>query len=500
MKIVKTLLFLFGIFALLANGQASAQIDRIYSINQIPNIPFDVDWSFESNQEGETTPLDHRALTVGDQCDVNNDGYEDLIVGKRDYNVGQYTDNGIAWLFLGSASGLPVSPSLTINPPYSNTYGFFGTQAKCAGDVNGDGFDDLIIAMDNYEISFSDEGAVYVYHGSATPDANSDWMARGNSTYAHFGISVDSAGDINGDGYDDIIVGANGNDYPGVITAAYVWYGGVGGLGASGLPSNADWKATDNSLTINFAYQVRGIGDVNDDGYDDVLVSAHLYDGDYANQGAVFVYYGDSSGLGPTGTIANADWMAISEQTNANFGYSGDGVGDLNGDGYDDLAISAYAYDNPEVNEGKVFVWYGSDTGLGANGLPSNADWSAESNLTGSVFGYSVNPAGNVNGDAYDDLLVTAPGYPIGGAWFVWIGDDDGLGPNGTPMNSDRSGYSDQSGSNLGRDNAGALDANGDGRDDIFVAARLYSNGQPSEGMVFGYYSMILQYLPLAIR
>ena len=501
MKITKTLLLLFGIFVLLTSGQALAQINPIYSLHLEPSIPMDTDWSFETNQEGETSPYDHRALTVGDKCDVNDDGYDDLLVGKRDYNISTYTDNGIAWLFLGSSNGLPVSPSLTFNPPYPNTYGFFGTQAKCAGDVNDDGYDDLIIAMDNYEDLYSDEGAVFVYYGSDPPDASYDWMARGDSTYAHFGISVDSAGDITGDGYDDIIVGANGNDYSGVITAAYVWYGGSGGLGTSGLPGNADWVATDSSLAIGFALQVRGIGDVNSDGFDDVLVGAHVYDGDYTNQGEVFVYYGDSLGLGPTGTVNNADWMAIGEQTSAYFGSSADGVGDLNGDDYDDLAVSAYAFDNPDNNEGKVFVWYGSSTGLGDDGTPSNADWEAESNLAGSIFGYSLNPAGDVNGDGYDDLLVTAPGYPSGGAWFVWTGSPSGLGPNGTPENSKKSGYSDQSGSNLGRDNAGALDVNDDGLDDIFVAARLYSNGQPSEGMVFGYYSgSIHLYLPLIIR
>jgi hypothetical protein len=498
MKLIKVFLPLFGVLILLVSAPGSAQVDRNTSTYAEINVPTDISWSFESNQEGETAPLDHRYLTVGDQCDVNDDGYDDLIIGKRDYNVSTYTDNGIAWLFLGSASGLPLSPSLTFYPPYSNTYGFFGTQVKCAGHVNDDDYDDLIIAMDNYDNAASDEGAVFVYYGSATPDANYDWMARGNSTYAHFGVSVDSAGDITGDGYDDIIVGANGNDYGN--TAAYVWYGSAGGLGANGLPSNADWSATDSTLTIGFAFRVSGIGDVNGDGYADVLVGAHLYDGGYTNQGAVFVYYGSSTGLGPTGTTANADWMATSEQSSALLGWSVDGIGDVNDDGYDDLAVGAHGYDNPEVNEGKVFVWYGSASGLGSNGTPANADWDAESNVAGVSLGYSVNPAGDVNGDGHNDLLITAPTYSIGGAWFVWTGSDDGLGPNGTPQNSDKSGYSDQAGSNLGRENAGAMDVNGDGLDDIFVAARLYSNGQAGEGMVFGYYNTWRIFLPLVIR
>ena len=78
----------------------------------------------------------------------------------------------------------------------------------CDLDVNGDGFDDILIGMDNYDTAtYSDEGAVFVWYGHASgPAASYDWMAHGNATYAHFGISLDSAGDVNGDNYDDIIV------------------------------------------------------------------------------------------------------------------------------------------------------------------------------------------------------------------------------------------------------------------------------------------------------
>ncbi len=312
-----------------------------------------------------------------------------------------------------------------------------------------------------------------------------------NTTWAHFGGTLDSAGDINNDTYDDIIVGANANDL-GSLNAAYVWFGSEDGLGggSNGSPANADWKATDTTNSMMFAYGVRGIGDVNGDDYDDVLVCAVNYDGSYTNQGAVFVYYGSADGLGDSGTTLNADWMAISEQNEARFGWGVDGIGDVNGDDIDDLAVGAYAYDNTEASEGKVFVWYGAETtGLGDPGTPTNADWEAESNDAGAIFGYSVNPAGDVNNDGYADLLVTAPQYSTGGAYFVWTGSDSGLGDDGTPQNADQSAVSDQAGSDFGRDNASAMDVDGDGGDDIFVAARLYTNGETTEGMVFGYYA-----------
>ncbi len=470
--------------------------DALFSPQNIIMVP---NWLFETNQVGESGPPDHREMMVSSGCDVNGDGYEDILVGDRDYNS-LALDNGRAWLFLGSTSGLNTTPSITFNPPYTNVYGFFGRQVACAGDVNNDGYEDILIGMDNYDSSYSDEGAVFVYYGSATgPSTSYNWMARGNATWAHFGLSAASAGDINHDGYDDIIVGTL-EDYLTSQPHVYVWYGGAGGLGANGLPTNADWTATNpNPGTSGFGWSVNGVNDVNGDTYDDIMIGAYLYDGAVANQGAVFVYYGSETGLGALGTPANADWKAVSAQADSRFGYAGDGVGDLNDDGFDDIAVGASAYDNGEVNEGKVFVWYGSADGLGPEGDPTNADWTAEVNSSSSL-GYVVRPGGDVNGDGYADLLATAYGYPFdaqgqplagAGAWFIWTGSAIGMGENGTPANADYAGYGDQVNGRLGRDDAGVADVNNDGLSDIFVAAYLYDHPEIDEGVVFGYYSTI---------
>ncbi|MFZ2095659.1 MAG: integrin alpha [Anaerolineales bacterium] len=468
--------------------------------SQIIKVP---DWLFETNQVADISVLDHRQMMVASGCDVNGDGYEDVLVGDRDYDyLYARDDNGRAWLYFGNPSGLSNTPDIVFNPPYTNYYGFFGEQVACAGDVNDDGYDDILIGMDNYDNVTSDEGAVFVYYGSPTgPDDSYDWMARGDALYAHFGLSADSAGDVNGDGYDDIIVGAWRYDNN-MVSHAYVWFGGASGLGPDGLPSNADWYASDpHPGDLNgtaFGLLVRGIGDVNGDTYGDVMVGAYLYDGAVTDQGAVFVYYGSDSGLGDPGTPANADWMAVSGQTDSRLGSTGaDGIGDVNGDGYDDLAVGAYAYDNPEVTEGKVFVWNGSASGLGDNGNPDNADWSAEANVTSSL-GYVVRSAGDVNDDGYADLLATAYLYPFdaqgeplagAGAWFIWIGSASGLGENGTLVDADFAGYGDQEYGRLGRDDAGAADVNNDGLSDIFVASYLYDHPELDEGIVFGYYS-----------
>lgn len=478
-------------------------------------LPLNPDWHFEVNQAADISVLDHRQLNVAAGCDVNGDGYGDVLIGDRDFDY-QYArdDNGRAWLFYGSPTGLEATPAHTFDPPYLNYYGFFGAAVACNLDVNADGFDDMLIGMDNYDSAYPDEGAVFLWYGSASgPAAGYAWMAHGNATYAHFGFTLDSGGDVNGDGYDDVFVGAFRYD-DNQVAHAYLWYGSATGLGANGTPANADWVASaaypGQTNGIGFGRLVRGIGDVNGDGYDDLLVGAPFYANGLTRQGAAYVWYGSASGPGENGTLANADWWAASGQADARLATTGvDGVGDLNQDGCDDLAISAYAYDDPETSEGSIFVWYGSFAGLGETGSPANADWNAQANAT-AYLGYSLRSAGDVNGDGYSDLLAGAPVLTVdpagaalagAGAWFVWLGGPAGLGDPGDPLTADLAGYGDQTQGRLGMDDVASGDVNGDGFSDLLASAYLYDLGQTDEGVVFGYLSPFTRlYIPVITR
>jgi hypothetical protein len=366
-----------------------------------------------------------------------------------------------------------------------------GAAVATAGDVNGDGFSDVIVGAPLYDNGQADEGRVFVYLGSASGLAlAAAWIAESNQASAQLGASVASAGDINGDGYDDVLIGAplydNGQTDEGRV---FVYLGSASGLGPNGDPTNADWSAESNQATAHLGAAVAAAGDVNGDGDADVILGAPLYDNGQTDEGRAFVYLGSASGLGPNGDPTNADWMAESNQASAQLGTSVAAAGDVNGDGYADVILGAPLYDNGQSDEGRAFVWLGAGSGLGANGDPTNADWSAESNQASSQLGAAVATAGDVNGDGYADVLIGAPfndnGQTDEGRAFVWLGAGSGLGANGDPTNADWSAESDLGASEFGGALAPAGDVDGDGYADVVIGAPALDNGVRDEGRAY---------------
>src|SRR6185436_20138077 len=111
--------------------------------------------------------------------------------------------------------------------------------------------------------------------------------------------------------------------------------------------------------SASFGISVATAGDVNGDGYSDVIVGAYGYDNGQTDEGRAFVYDGSAAGL-----ATSATWTAESDQAGASFGVSVATAGDVNGDGYADVVIGAYGYDNGQSNEGRAFVYHGSAAGL----------------------------------------------------------------------------------------------------------------------------------------
>ena len=408
--------------------------------------------------------------SVGTAGDVNGDGYADVIVGAPGYDEGQVGE-GHAFVYHGSASGPNVAPAWHGEGDMDDAD--YGTSVGTAGDVNGDGYSDVIVGAPGYDAWGRDRaGAAFVYKGSSSGLSTGYVPLSGGAVYDGLGYSVGAAGDVNGDGYGDVIVGVPGYDAEQIgIGQAYVYYGSVGGPDIV-----ADWHDEGDAEGAAFGVSVGTAGDVNGDGYSDVIVGAPYRDTTYPESGIAYVYYGAGSGLGTSPVL-----LYVLE-ANQHFGWSVGTAGDVNGDGYADVAVGAPTYTNGQHEEGRAYVYYGSAHGVG--GSP----WTKEPEDIGAGFGYSVGTAGDVNGDGYADLIVGAPWCSFGGedneGWaFVYHGSAAGL--IAAPGWSDDS---NQAYAQFGYSVGTAGDTNGDGYADVIVGANAFSGGHTHEGQAYVYY------------
>jgi hypothetical protein len=194
----------------------------------------------------------------------------------------------------------------------------FGYSVASAGDVNGDGFSDVIVGARLFDNGQTDEGRAFVYHGSASGlSTTPNWTAESNQAVAYFGFSVASAGDVNGDGFSDVIVGAypfdNGETDEG---RAFVYHGS-----ASGLSTTPNWTAESNQAVAQFGYSVASAGDVNGDGFSDVIVGARLFTNGETYEGRAFVYHG--SGTSFVTQTVNADGIYTFGTTGVSIAFTG---------------------------------------------------------------------------------------------------------------------------------------------------------------------------------
>jgi hypothetical protein len=431
-------------------------------------------------------------ISVASAGDVDGDGYADVIVGANLYDAGQ-SDEGAAFVFLGSATGVadgdPTSAAAQLESDQAGAE--LGISVASAGDVDGDGYADVIVGANLFDNPQIDEGAAFVFLGSATGVADGDPTSaaaqlESDQADAELGISVAGAGDVDGDGYADVIVGANGYDNGEAEEgAAFVFLGSATGV-ADGDPTNAAAQLESDQADAELGVSVAGAGDVDGDGYADVIVGANLFDAVEVDEGAAFVYRGGAAGIAD-GNPATAAAGLESDQIDASMGRSVAGAGDVNGDGYGDVIVGAYMYDAGEADEGAAFVFLGSATGIG-DGDPISAHAQLESDQADARMGESVSGAGDVNGDGYADVIVGAWRYDSGeadeGAAFVFLGSSSGIA-DGDPTTAHAQLESNQVSSRFGFSVASAGDVDGDGYADVIVGSSFYNAGEIVEGAAF---------------
>ena len=191
---------------------------------------------------------------------------------------------------------LVTSPSWTAES--DQAVAWFGSSVGTAGDVNGDGYSDVIVGARLYDNGQADEGRAFVYHGAAAGlSSTAGWTAEGDQAEAWFGTSVGTAGDVNGDS--DVIVWANRYDNGETDEGrAFVYHGA-----AAGLSATAGWTAESDQANAFFGISVGTAGDVNGDGYSDVIVGACLYDSGQTDEGRAFLFLG----VAPPPVVSIAD-------------------------------------------------------------------------------------------------------------------------------------------------------------------------------------------------
>ncbi|MBI5502272.1 MAG: FG-GAP repeat protein [Deltaproteobacteria bacterium] len=371
-------------------------------------------------------------VSVAAAGDVNADGFDDLLVGAYSYSAGS-ADEGAAFLYLGGTAGPAALPDRTLDSPAGEAGAAFGLAVGAAGDLDGDGFADFVVAAPLLDGgSGADEGRAYVYLGSSTGPGSAPDVVLGAAASvaqggAQFGLAVGSAGDLDGDGFVDLAIGAPFRDTPAMDEGVVFLFRGA----AAGPDPAAAIELRDpvTQVLAAFGSSVAAAGDVDGDGHSDLLVGAPGQTYALPGDGSVFVLGGSAT---DPGGVSIAQLPNPGSESGADFGYASAGAGDVDGDGAPDLIVGARYQDGPPADAGAAYYYAGPVSGAT---MTADLEFRAPVPQDSARFGAAVGSAGDVDGDGFADLLIGEPLHggvaALEGGAYVFRGS--ATGPGGTP-------------------------------------------------------------------
>ncbi|HNF23164.1 MAG TPA: FG-GAP and VCBS repeat-containing protein [Leptospiraceae bacterium] len=441
--------------------------------------------SVRANKNGVYSAVTTITVVKGKNKDINGDGYSDLVVGAPEYN----TDEGRVYIFY-SKGGTPIS-SGTYSIADSTLTGIASSRfggAIAQGDINGDGYGDIVVGATENP---ANTGSVFIFHSGGSSGIGSGGTGNafrtitgdvtvGTESYS-FGESI-ALGDINGDGYSDLAVGASehrngGGTFRGAV---YIFLSTGSGSITQTQASSFDSRihALGNNDRIGTAV---AFGDFNSDGYSDLVIGGKVYIG---TEGRVWIFHSQGTTGIASNTIGSAT-VNISSSGNILLGASLSAI-DVNGDGYSDLVVGG---EGNGSNPGNVFIFHSTGpTGISATASVGNFASKITGFANNSHLGSSVS-TGDFNCDGFGDFIAGGQDYNFSGAQgHIIVGISNGSsGITFTTYSGANNNIASASSPSLFGISVGALDFNGDGCTDIFAGG--HTTGASVQGALYYFQS-----------